>query len=358
MPQINGNSDQTAVSMPEASAGRGSSRRVTRRFVGRSAVVIIVCVLACIIVRDVRTAKKLRLIAAAANDYATNMQSFAGRFETSCHGSAQGISQDAEKKCDFVVDTAHNSFLLDSWVSVNFSAFPGTTFRFRDVTATDGVWDRHLTYSRRAPQSDGDDWGEPHVLTMDHVRSTLPQAGPWYLIGLIPIGHTTNLAEQFENAALYGKFRYDGAEVMHDALCERVTIDLGTGPLTFWLDPACGYLPRRQQLAERTLIDVFEFQEFTDETSRVTRWFPSRGRYDCGGFVTEIVVKELKMNPAVDAKTFQIDVATLPDGVQVIEIHNNRMMYTGGREDLWKAHDQEHEAGMEILRQRAAGTQK
>ncbi len=92
MPQINRDSGQPADLTPAGFAGRNSARRI----VACLAIAVAVCVLGCLIVRDVRAAKKLELIVAAAKDYDANVLAYAGRFEASYRAIVRGKSQDSE----------------------------------------------------------------------------------------------------------------------------------------------------------------------------------------------------------------------------------------------------------------------
>jgi hypothetical protein len=346
---------------PELPIEADMRRQFPRWFNWTAGIVIALCVLGYLAFREQRAAGKLIEIRTAIDEYAAHVQSLEGKYSSSHVSNPPGSAgsrtgQTAQHESDFAFDLRNSRMALESRELVQFADMPGVTFRFRRVTMRGGGTSYLLMYSRRAPQNDEDDWGDPHILIIGAGDSYM--RGPWDLAGLkcseMGLAAGAGLAKLFAQGDLYGKVRYEGMEAVNGGMCERVSIIFDGEPRTFWLDPAHDYLPRRQNL-KSTVLDVFEFQQFRDEAGGGMHWFPSRGTIHWTGVTeSEFVITQLRMNPSLDITRFQIDPASLSDGVKVDNRSKGTTTFTGDREDLWKERDNEHEEGMRILRARVS----
>jgi hypothetical protein len=333
-------------------------RRYPKPFVWTAIVVIAVCVLGYLVYREQQAAARLTVIRAAIAEYAAQVQSLEGKYSNSLVSKPPGSTgsnshQTSQIETDLAVDLKNFRMAIDSRERVKFADMPGGTLRIRrDVRYGDGT-NYHLTYYQREPQRDGDDWGEPHLLIISPGAGN----GPHNLCDLAGLGQRSGagLVARLADGDRYGNVHYDGTEVVNGGLCERVTITIDTEQTSMWLDPAHDYLPRRQEL-KGLVLDVFEFQQFRDAATGGQRWFPSRGAIRWDGVTdTEFTVAELTINPALDANRFRIDPGSLPDGVKVRnDTKGSPTTFTGDREDLWKARDNEHEAGLRILKKKGS----
>lgn len=297
---------------------------------------------------DIENDKKLATIRAAVEDYASHIKSLEGQYEMAFTANGQYAGSNESMTVDFAADLTKQRMIHDEHRVQSSPKSPAITRRTRRLDAENAL----LTFTPRdgAAQTD---WGEPHTLYTQ--RRTNPKGSTlWHLAGLAARHQAVGgLARLWSSATENwgGDAKYEGKEQMNGALCERVTIRFPGGCVRLWLDPARDYLPRRQEFIKiadgnsgkstTDVIDSFEFAKYHDAEADVMRWFPSRGRDQWKSIETaEYVLKQLTINPPLDDKRFQVDIASLPDGVQVIDNQSaGGTSYTGDRRDLWEARE-------------------
>jgi hypothetical protein len=314
-----------------------------------AAAVIGCAVLIYLTLADIENEKKLATIRTAVEDYAASVKSLAGRYEVtwqSLRPSPTSVHEMAlsHTTTDFLVDLERSRMASEEFAVEHRGGPTAMPIRERRFTS-DTV---EVTWFADASTEGTDDWGDPH--TLDIAGRRFPDVPLLTVAGLRSHDSRGGLASQIRLATPERgeKLKYEGTELVQNALCDRVSIESNTLRVTLWLDPALGYLPRRQQLADRApgsserarVFEILDFQQYRDEHSGTMRWFPSRGRFEWPGFyATEFKIEELTINPAVEEKRFHVDIAALPDGVKITDRMagpQSKISFTGDREDLWE----------------------
>lgn len=307
--------------------------------------------------------KKLAVIRAAVEEYAASIKSLEGRYKMtwqSLRPSPNSVHDMAlsHTTTDFVVDLEKSRMASEEFAVEHRGVPTATPTRERRFTS-DTV---ELTWFADASTEGTDHWGDPHTLIIAGQR--FPDVALLNVAGLRSHESRGGLASQIRLATPERgeKLKYEGTELVQNFLCDRVAIESNTLRVTLWLDPALGYLPRRQEFADRApgssqrarVFETLDFQQYHDEAADVMRWFPSRGRFEWTGvYATEFEIEELTINSAVEEKRFHVDVAALPDGVKIIDRMagpQSKISFTGDRADLWEERERlrEHKR-LEIL---------
>jgi hypothetical protein len=335
-----------------------------------AAAVIGCAVLIYLTLVDIENEKKLATIRAAVEDYAAHIKSLEGRYEMAFTPIGQFAGADESMTVDFAADLSGDRMIHDEYRVEASPKSPEISRRTRRIDADTAL----LTFTPRdGPEKAG--WGEPHIL-VTRQRGRSGRTTPWHLAGLAspstPVKGGLAQLWSLVTENWGGDAIYEGEQQMNGALCERVTIRYPDRRVRLWLDPAHDYLPRRQEFIDlpagkspkttTDVIDTFEFAKYHDADADVMRWFPSRGKHQWYNVsAEEYEVEQLTINPSLDDKRFRIDIASLPDGVQINDnspapavvfpnTSGGTVRYTGDRRDLWEAREQ---ARIESLKEAA-----
>ena len=336
-----------SVTESESPAQAGAPRRFSRPMIWSAGISITVITVGYFIYREQQAVVRLREIRAAVEEVELQIQALEGK--VSCLITSQGLGRAVkvsdQYEVDFAMDFKNCREARDSRVVSRFADKPETPLRIRRVEMSTGGQSFALEYLQRKPQDKIEDYGEPHQLKIGSVSGWTNQLGPREMAGF-------GLRVKFAEGDLFAKVRYEGMEFVNGGMCDRVSFTVENETSTVWFDPAHDYLPRRQVLRDKT-IDVFEFEQFRDEAIAKMRWFPSRAKIQSMSIlIYEFAISKLTINPTFDDSRFQIDPATLPDGVKIWTGSKSTVTYTGGAEKLWKERQRENEEGMRIVNQR------
>ena len=300
---------------------------------------------------DIENEKKLAALRAAVEACAASIRTLEGRYEATSITIGQSAIDKQHLTVEFAVSFTTSQSILDERKLEVSPKDPALARRSRRIDAANGTLTFLSTDLRAAPT----DWGQPHWF-VGHQNSQNRASTLWHLAALAtPASGVTNpgLVRLWSLATENwgGDAKYEGTEKVNGARCERVTIRYPDRRVTFWLDPEHDYLPRRQEFIDlapagkpgkttTNLIETFEFAGYRDVESGDTRWFPARGREQWHGVqVIEYHVKDLTINPTLESGRFQIDIDSLPDGVQTAGAVGHPA-FTGDRRDLFEAREE------------------
>jgi hypothetical protein len=275
--------------------------------------------------------------------YAQAIETLSGR-ETIRSTDASGRdtrTKDRRRDRDFACELRSGRIYSNEVSSQVFPAISATNrLAFRQIEVFDGATSKTLRHTRTTSPLEFEAPSERpyllHVFPDDRLRRKF---FPWQWAGLVGYDYYPSLNDilKMNGAAFVEDEPVDGV------VCRRFEVFDGSRLYVLWLDPYCDWLPRRIEfrgydgdvkaaMKEKPLIafHAHEFRRFRDSRSDAQFWFPVRGEISQGW---KFELHELTINPPTSSEQFQIDVATLPDGVRIME-EGKLSAYTGGARDV------------------------
>lgn len=260
------------------------------------------------------------------------------------------VMEDLRVETDFKVDFVHGRTALvenRTWYYRNVSAEPfsaqGMLMRFNGETnyGLHTVPKHPPLEHSRAPQHAMP--GAPFTLVVGGTDQTSTPHHIWYLAGLPCSGPNVTLAAVLNTK----EARIGKKKVVDEVECVQLFATVSGWTIEAALDPNASWLPRRYQATRpgngfKYEHSTTEFKQFPIAGSDESIWFPAQGsRLVLADVPTHVnlTLLDLAVNVPMAKEEFEIDIATLPDGVRVHGLPG--VNYTGGRKDLFDAVDQE-----------------
>ncbi|MBT6154853.1 MAG: hypothetical protein HOL01_05795 [Planctomycetaceae bacterium] len=256
--------------------------------------------------------------------------------------------EDERRVIDFAADVPNGRWSTDTSKSFSIERLSPDRFESRDVSMFDGQESYQLSYTlAKAPFIEfGPPPGVPDQLTISSGAEGESSSTPLHFAGL-RLRHSQG--GMLASALQSGKGRLEGLEEIDGHDCYRIEVEFGSLKLIVWLDPQHDFLPRRQEYRGggkehdwkmlAFLFETLEFKQFADAAHGNQRWFPQHVKTTFSTDMKhEIELIELQINPPLKITHFQVDAATLPDGVKLVNYKTpQKATFTGGRRDLWEA---------------------
>jgi len=256
------------------------------------------------------------------------------------------IMEDMRIETEFKVDFIHDRTALNdnrTWyyreISPEQFSNEGLLSRFNGETS----FSLHTTPGREPLPADAPALPKflpnvPYVLVIGPRDQTKGKHCVWEFAGLPCPGPNLTLAAivNADDARIVQKRKVDGVD------CIEIAATALEYDIVAALDPNASWLPRsyhatRKGKGFKYEQIVSEFQQFPVAGSDERIWFPTKGRrsIDMGDMILrlDLILMDLHVNSPMVKEDFEIDIESLPPGVQVQKPGGTS--HTGGRKDLF-----------------------